>query len=60
MSIGQRKMKEDPTPRRENTDPVVSGLTTVRSGGVWQPKERQPSGNEESRKKKGGARIEEK
>ena len=44
-------MKEDPAPRRENTDPIVFGVTTFRSGGVWRPKEEEPSEYEASREK---------
>ena len=44
-------MMEDQAPRSRNTDPVVSGVTTFRSGGVWQPKEEEPYEDKASREK---------
>ena len=56
----RRKMKEDQAPRKENTDPVVSRVTTFKLGGVWRPKDQQSSEDEASREKKRRAKMEEK
>ena len=58
--LTKRKTKEDPIPRKENTNLVVFGVTTFKWGGVWQPEEQQSSGNEDSRVNKRRAKMEEK
>ena len=56
----RRKTKEDLAPREENTDTVVSEVTTFKLGGVWRPKEQQSSEDEVLREKKRRAKMEEK
>ena len=53
-------MKADQALRKGNTDPVVSGVTMFRSGGVWRPKEEEPCEDEASREKERRTKMEEK
>ena len=58
--LTRRKTKEDLVLRRENIDPVVSRVTTFKLGGIWRPKEQEPSKDKAFREKERRTKMEEK